>query len=84
MKKVLLLTILVLLTGCGVETVQEDKAKETSYYLQSSILFDIVVDKETCVEYILFEGGYKGGITTRLNSDNTLKLNEICLKSKGD
>ena len=80
--KVLLLTILVLLTGCGAEPISDNETNETSYYIQDSINFDFYVDKETCIEYIIFIGNYKGGITPRLNADSTLKLNKICLKNK--
>lgn len=68
-----------LLTGCGAEPIRDN---ETSYYIQDSINFDFYVDKETCIEYIIFWGDYKGGITPRLNTDNTLRLNKICLKNK--
>lgn len=82
MKKFLLLIIpLLCLTGCA-KSISEDKATETSYYIQDSGLFDIYVDKKTCVEYITFNGSYKGGIIPRLNIDDTLKLNESCLKNK--
>ena len=84
MKKILLLIILTLfLTGCGDVPISEDNNNETSYYIQDSRLFDIFVDKETCIEYILYDSGYKGGIIPRLNVNNTLKLNEICLKDEG-
>ncbi len=83
MKKILLLIIsILLLTGCGIEPISEDNNNETSYYIQDSIKFDFYVDKNTCIEYIIFSGGYKGGITPRLNTDGTLKLNETCLKNK--
>lgn len=83
MKKFLLLIISILfLTGCGAKPISEDKTDETSYYMQDSIYFDFYVDKETCVEYVVYKGGYRGGLTPRLNTDNTLKLNETCLKNK--
>lgn len=82
MKKILLLIIPLLLTGCGAEPISEDNTNETSYYIQDSGLFDIYVDKETCVEYIIFNGYHKGNAMARLKVDNTLKLNETCLKNK--
>lgn len=81
MKKIiLLLTLGLLLAGCGAKPINEDKG--TAYYIQDSMLFDFYVDKETCVEYVVFKGGYAGGVTPRLNTDNTLKSNETCLKNK--
>lgn len=83
MKKILLLTILTLfLTGCGAEPISEDSNNETNYYMQDSTKFNFYVDKKTCIEYIIYQGSYRGGITPRLNTDGTFKLNEICLKNK--
>lgn len=83
MKKIILLLIpILLLTGCGAKPINEDKG--TGYYMQDSMNFDFYVDKETCVEYIVYKGGYRGGLTPRLNVDNTLKSNETCLKNRGD
>lgn len=39
----------------------------------------IYTDSETCVEYIKYAVGYKGGITVRLNTDGSIKLNEKCM-----
>ncbi len=83
MKKILLLIIFILLlTGCGAEPISKTETKILTYYIQDSMNFDFYVDKESCIEYIIFSGRYKGGITPRLNTDGTLKLNEICLKNK--
>lgn len=83
MKKMLSLIILTLfLTGCGAEPISKTETKNSTYYIQDSMNFDFYIDKETCVEYIIFSGGYKGGITPRLNTDGTLKLNETCLEEK--
>lgn len=85
MKKILLVIVpIMLLTGCGAEPITRAEARNLTYYIQDSINFDFYVDKETCVEYILFSDVKKGNITPRLNDDGTLKLNEICLKDKGD
>lgn len=85
MKKFLLLVIIIiLLTGCGAESINKKHETNDTYYIQDSLNFDFYVDKETCVEYIIFNGGYRGGITSRLNADGTLKLNKICLKDEAD
>lgn len=85
MKKFLLLVIIIiLLTGCGAESINKKHETNDTYYIQDSLNFDFYVDKETCVEYIIFNGGYRGGITPRLNADGTLKLNKICLKDEAD
>ncbi len=85
MKKILLLIIIIiLLTGCGAESINKKHETNDTYYIQDSLNFDFYVDKETCVEYIIFNGGYRGGITPRLNADGTLKLNKICLKDEVD
>lgn len=68
------------LTGCGAEPISKTETKNSTYYIQDSMNFDFYVDKETCVEYVVFKGGYKGGITPRLNRDGTPLLNEKCLK----
>lgn len=78
MKKILLLIIFILLlTGCDAEPINE-----ASYYIQDSANFSFYVDKKTCIEYIIYQGVKRGGITPRLNTDGTLKLNETCLKNK--
>lgn len=79
----LVLAIVLLLTGCGADTVNNDDESKDNYeiyYMQESYSFNFYVDKETCVEYIVFQGSYKGSVITRLNSDGTLKLNKNCLK----
>lgn len=79
----LVLTIVLLITGCGVDTVNDDAESENNYevkYMQEYYSFDFYVDKETCVEYIVFKSQNKGNVIPRLNSDGTIKLNENCLK----
>ena len=79
----LVLAIVLLLTGCGADTVNDNVESKDNYeanYMQGYYSFNFYVDKETCVEYIVFHDTYKGGITPRLNSDGTLKLNKNCLK----
>ena len=77
----LVLAIVLLLTGCGADTVNNNNNVENkANYMQEYHSFNFYVDEETCVEYIVFHDTYKGGITPRLNDDGTLKLNKNCLK----
>ena len=70
------------LTGCSTTIITpiDTNGKNDTYYIQDSSMYDFYVDKETCIEYIIFSGSYKGGITPRLNRDGTLLLNKKCLK----
>lgn len=81
MKKILLIIAILLLTGCNSESSEEII---NTNYMQDSMQFNFRVDKETCVEYIEYDGSYSGNLTPRLNSDGTLKQNEECLKDKID
>lgn len=78
----LVLAIVLLLTGCGADTVNNNVENKDNYeanYMQEYHSFNFYVDEETCVEYIVFHDTYKGGITPRLKFDGTLKLNKNCL-----
>lgn len=82
----LVLAIVLLLTGCGADTVNNNVENKDNYeanYMQDHNSFNFYVDEETCVEYIVFHDTYKGGIAPRLKFDGTLKLNESCLKKSG-
>lgn len=79
----LVLAIVLLLTGCGADTVNNNNVENKANYMQEYYSFNFYVDEETCVEYIVLHDTYKGGITPRLNNDGTLKLNESCLKKGG-
>lgn len=70
---ILTLTI-VMLTACG-NTDAELKSQfiqEYDYYKNQG-LFDIVIDKETGVNYII----YRSGMTVRLNKDGTPYVSEV-------
>lgn len=45
------------------------------------INYEKYIDKDTCVVYL---SRYYGGITPMYNTDNTLKLDNECLESKGE
>lgn len=70
MKKIISLILviaIILLVGCA-ETTEADTQID---YIQDEWGIKIMVDKETGVNYILFRGNKRGGITVRLNADGT-------------
>ena len=74
---ILTLTI-VMFTACG-NTDAELKSQfiqEYDYYKNNG-MFDIVIDKETGVNYIIFDGIHAGGMTVRLNEDGTPYVSEV-------
>jgi hypothetical protein len=78
MKKILLIISLILcLTGCNEETITESINGS-----MENLEIDIRTDNETCVEYFVFSGSYKGDIQVRLNQDGTVKIDESCLLNK--
>ena len=74
---ILTLTI-VMLTACG-NTDAELKSQfiqEYDYYKNHG-MFDIVIDKETGVNYIIYRSDSKAGMTVRLNKDGTPYVSEV-------
>lgn len=55
----------------SVETVNRDKLKKVWQDRASNALY-IFVDEETGVNYIIFNGNYRGGITPRYRADGSL------------
>ena len=71
MKKVLIVLVAscLLLGGCSedFEKIEGNKSNEVQVY----------VDPETGVNYLIYRGGYKGGITVRYNADGTVMVTEV-------
>lgn len=79
MEKFILLTIVILiLTGCSIKIVDY----EENGYLQDSDNYLNVIDRDTCIEYIIFSDYHEGGITVRFNLDGTPMINKKCLLEK--
>lgn len=76
MKKLLLaFALLVSLVGC--EEIKNNRIKEIKFeVIHNEKWVNVLVDKETGVEYIFYDGGYNGGLSPRYNADGTLKINE--------
>lgn len=60
-------------TGCEAVTTEETSQTEekTSFILNSDDEVQVWTDEETGVQYLIFKGYRKGGITPRLNADGT-------------
>ena len=74
---ILILTV-VMLTACG-NTDAELKSQfiQEYDYCKNNGLFDIVIDKETGVNYIVFRQPDKYGITVRLDSNGKPIVSEV-------
>jgi len=71
--KIIVLVIMILMMcGCENNTVSSDDDFE----------IDIYTDSQTCVEYLKYTAGYKGGLSVRYNTDGTIKLNKECMEGK--
>lgn len=74
-KKIILLIVSILvITGCDSRIDNQEKK-----YIQDNVGYSVVIDKETCVEYIEFVGYYKKALSVRLNADGKPIVNEKCL-----
>lgn len=71
MKKIIIFLVGILLL-CGCQSNTQDSNDDYT--------ISIYTDSETCVEYLKYAVGYKGGLSVRYNQDGTLKLNEQCVK----
>ena len=69
----ILVIAIILLVGCAETTEADTKTKYIQDYWKSpdDEQYSIRVDKETGVNYIVYDGYYSGGITPRLNADGT-------------
>jgi len=65
----LIVICILCLTGCSI-----DKS-------QISCVEDYT-DEDTCVQYKIYNCGYQGGMTVKLNQDGTPYLDKECLKEK--
>jgi len=72
--KLLIMSILLLLFVCGCESNTKESGDDYT--------ISIYTDSVTCVEYLKYHAGYKGGLSVRYNQDGTIKLNEECLNGK--
>ncbi len=78
MKKIIFLVLAAVLLVCASAgcIAEEDKELSDRYIPEYYNSCWIYIDKFTGVEYIVYSGGYDGGICPRYNADGTLKINE--------
>lgn len=74
MKNKIIVLVIMILTMCG--------CKSNSVSSGDDFAIDIYTDSKTCVEYLKYNAGYKGGLTVRYNTDGTIKLNKDCMEVK--
>ena len=80
MKKLIIsaISIALLLTGCTTTNTETNTDTRTFKTLYSRSCYSIICDAETGVEYIVYNGGYAGGITPRLDADgNVVVLHKV-------
>lgn len=77
MKKIisLILVIAIMLLVACTETTEADT--QTDYIQDYEGKYQILVDEKTGVNYIVYNGYNKGGITVRLNADGTPFTSEV-------
>lgn len=73
MKKILI-SLIVLILLCGCKSNSRDSADDYT--------ISIYTDGETCVEYLKYHNGYKGGLTVRYDKYGKIKKNKSCLEEK--
>ena len=83
MKKVIALAVAVAMAaavGCGATETAEGGEQERlvvkQVYEEFDDLYKVIIDKETGVEYLLFDGYKAGGLAVMVNPDGTPKIAE--------
>lgn len=82
-KKLIALAVAVAMAaavGCGATKTAEGGEQERlavkQVYEEFDALYKVIIDKETGVEYLLFDGYKAGGLVVLLNPDGTPKIAE--------
>lgn len=65
-------TGIMMFTGCGTVAGESTSTEDSNSHLTSNDSIQIWTDSETGVQYVIYKGYRKGGITPRLNVDGTL------------
>lgn len=71
---ILFIIFAIFIVACSLEsndTNEEVKRTGTSYCVHD------YVDPETGVHYLIYQGGYQGGITVRYNADGTIMVDPV-------
>lgn len=76
MKNKIIVLVIMVLMMCGCES---NSVKSSDDYAIA-----IYTDSKTCVEYLKYHDGYKGGLSARYNTDGTIKLNKDCMEARNE
>ena len=74
MKKRIIIALIIILVLTTPVFAEWSKKEVSNHYPDAT--FEIWVDEETGVEYVLTYWGYGGGICPRYNADGTLRVRE--------
>lgn len=77
MKKLLLILLITALILCMVGCETTANAEEEKQFTRGNDYLTITVDKETGVNYIVYNSINEGGIIPRYNPDGTLYVSEV-------
>ncbi len=67
---ILVLGMIFMLCGCSADSSQENEVIEKGFTYE----IENYTDPETGVCYLIYDGGYDGGITVRYNSDGSIMV----------
>ena len=71
---ILVIAIMLLVACADVEYAEADTQMD---YIQDYSCYEIIVDKKTGVNYIIYHWNRAGGLTVRLNADGTPYVSEV-------
>lgn len=76
MKKIIFVLAAVLLVCASAGCIAVEEELSDRYIPEDYNTCWVYIDESTGVEYLIYMGGYDGGICPRYNADGTLKINE--------
>jgi hypothetical protein len=74
LKKKIIIALSVIALCFGLIGCSDDTTEENTVSIMNNAYISIWIDEETGVQYVIFNGYYKGGITPRLNADGSFHI----------